>query len=83
VIKNIIGAVVGAQLAKKTDKVDNGTGAIIGTVAPALIARLSLPAMIAVGAGGYLFKRYRDQQQRAATPSAAPTAPATATTPVT
>lgn len=60
-IKNIIGAVAGAKLAQNT-KVDNGTGAILGSVAPALIARMSLPAMIAIGAGGYLFKRYRDQQ---------------------
>ena len=60
-IKNIIGAVAGAKLAQNT-KVDNGTGAILGSVAPALIARLSLPALIAIGAGGYLLKRHRDQQ---------------------
>ena len=61
-IKNILGAAVGAQLAKNTTKVDNGTGAIIGSIAPAIIARMSLPAMVAIGVGGYLFKRHRDQQ---------------------
>lgn len=60
-IKNIIGAIAGAKIAKNT-KVDNGTGAILGSVAPAIIARMSLPTMLAVGAGGYLLKRYRDQQ---------------------
>jgi hypothetical protein len=73
-IKNIIGAVVGAQLAKTTPKVDNGTGAILGSIAPALIARMSLPALVAIGAGGYFLKRYRDKQQ--AQP-AADTVPAT------
>lgn len=61
-IKNILGAVVGAKLAQNSAKVDNGTGAILGSIAPAVIARMSLPAMIVVGAGGYLIKRYRDQQ---------------------
>ncbi len=61
-IKNILGAVVGARLAKNTPKVDNGTGAILGSIAPAVIARMSLPAMIAIGAGGYLLKRHRDPQ---------------------
>ena len=61
-IKNILGAVVGAKLAQNSTKVDNGTGAILGSIAPAVIARMSLPAMIVLGAGGYLVKRYRDQQ---------------------
>lgn len=61
-IKNVLGAVVGAQLAKNTPKIDNGTGAIIGSIVPAVIARMSLPTMIALGVGGYLLKRHRDQQ---------------------
>lgn len=84
-LKNILGAVVGAQLAKKSDKVDNGTGAILGSIAPALIARMSLPAMIAIGAGGYLLKRHRDQQAAngtaPATPATPASAPASASTP--
>lgn len=61
-IKNIIGAVVGAKLAKNTPKVDNGTGAILGSIAPLVIARMSLPTMLAVGAGGYLLKKHREKQ---------------------
>lgn len=78
-IKNIIGAVAGAKLAKNT-KVDNGTGAILGSVAPALIARMSLPALVAIGAGGYLLKRRRDQQTASGTnsqPASAPSTPST------
>ncbi|MFO6430215.1 hypothetical protein ACLBKT_09005 [Erythrobacter sp. W302b] len=71
-IKNIIGAVAGAKLAQNT-KVDNGTGAILGSIAPALIARLSLPALVAIGAGGYLLKRYRDQQAEKQTDPQTPT----------
>jgi hypothetical protein len=65
-IKNIIGAAVGANIAKNT-KVDNGTGAILGSLAPALIARMSLPAMVAIGVGGYMFKRHRDKQNGVST----------------
>lgn len=79
-IKNILGAVVGANLAKKT-KVDNGTGAILGSVAPALIARMSLPAMVALGVGGYLFKRHRDQQEGLPQQGSAPTPATTTATP--
>lgn len=61
-IKTILGGLVGSQLAKNTTKIDNGTGAILGSIAPTLIARMSLPALIAIGVGGYLFKRHRDQQ---------------------
>lgn len=72
-IKNILGAVVGAKLAQNSTKVDNGTGAIVGSIAPALIARMSLPALIAVGAGGYLLKRHRDQKAANGTASEAAT----------
>ena len=61
-IKNILGGLVGSQLSKSTSKIDNGTGAILGSIAPTLIARMSFPALIAIGVGGYLFKRHRDQQ---------------------
>lgn len=75
-IKNIIGAVAGAKLAQNT-KVDNGTGAILGSVAPALIARMSLPALVAIGAGGYLLKRHRDQQAATGTTGQQPATPST------
>lgn len=64
-IKNIIGAAMGAQIAKKLPNVGNGTGAVLGSVAPLALARLSLPALVAIGAGGYLLKRYRNKQDMA------------------
>lgn len=82
-IKNILGAAVGAQLAKNSSKVDNGTGAILGSIAPALIARVSLPALIAIGAGGYLLKRHRDQKAANTAYSGTSAMPATATAPAT
>lgn len=63
-IRNLIGAKVGAELAKNSSKVGTGSGAALGALAPLAIARLSLPALVAVGAGGYLFKRYRDRKPR-------------------
>lgn len=78
-IKNILGAVVGANLAKNS-KVDNGTGAILGSVAPTVIARMSLPALIAIGVGGYLFKRHREKHSGLAAHTGGAT-PATPTTP--
>jgi hypothetical protein len=65
-IKNIIGAAIGSKLAKQSPNVDNGTGAAIGAIAPVVLSRMSLPLLVAVGAGGYLLKRRRDNQNGAA-----------------
>lgn len=79
-IKNVIGAIVGSKLAQNSAKVDNtagaATGAIAGTVLPFVLSRMSLPALVAIGAGGYLLKRYRDKQENTGT-----TTPNTPTTP--
>ncbi|PLK23837.1 hypothetical protein C0V72_07220 [Porphyrobacter sp. TH134] len=80
-IKSIIGAAMGAQVAKKIPNVDNGTGAVLGSIVPMVLARLSLPTMLAIGAGGYLFKRYRDKQAAERTNPAQPAAGATKTAP--
>lgn len=72
-IKNLIGAKLGAELAKNSTKVGTKSGAALGAIAPFAIARLSFPALVAVGAGGYLFKRYRDRK----TPRNAASNPAT------
>ena len=67
-IKNVIGAIIGSKLAQKSTNVDSttgaATGAIAGTVIPMVLARMSLPALVVIGAGGYLFKRYRDKQEQ-------------------
>ena len=66
-IKNIIGAVIGAKLAGKSPRADSATGATTGAIAasaiPFIISRMSLPSLLAIGAGGYLLKRHHDKQE--------------------
>lgn len=61
-IGKIIGAFVGDKLAKQTKGVGGPTGAALGVLATTVLRRMSLPAMIAVGTGGYLAKKYIDKQ---------------------
>ncbi len=61
-LKRIVGAAIGARLAKGSPALGGATGAALATAVPFIISRASLPAMLMIGAGGYLFKRYFDQQ---------------------
>lgn len=61
-IGKVIGAYVGDRLAKKTSTGIGGAGgAALGVIAAAALRRLSLPAMIALGAGGYLAKKLSEK----------------------
>lgn len=60
--KTLIGGAIGATLAKKSPKIGTAKGAVFGSITPFVLSRLSLPAIIAVSAGGYMLKRYRDRQ---------------------
>lgn len=71
----IIGAVVGGNIAKKTQGVDGTTGALIGATVPFVIRRMSIPTMIAVGVGGYFVKRHLDKREQALPEPATDTAP--------
>ena len=57
-----IGAYMGDRLAKNTSTGIGGAGgAALGGIAAAALRRLSLPAMIALGAGGYLAKKLSEK----------------------
>ena len=62
-IGKVIGAYVGDRIAKRTTTGIGGAGgAALGVIAATALRRLSLPAMIALGAGGYLAKKLTDKQ---------------------
>ena len=61
-IGKMIGAIVGGNIAEKTRGVSGPTGALLGAAVPAVIARLSIPTMIAMGVGGYFVKKHLDRK---------------------
>ena len=75
-IRKLIGAAIGASLAKKHPAAGGATGVVLATAVPFIISRVSLPAMIVLGAGGYIAKRYMDknaaEQAEQPTPPPAP-----------
>lgn len=77
-IGKIIGAFVGDKLAKQTSSIGGASGAALGVIAATAVRRLSLPAMIALGAGGYVVKKVmeKNEREKAAQPAAPDTAAA-------
>lgn len=62
-LNKIIGAKIGSTIAKKVTGSNSTTGAMIGAAVPFVISRVSLPAMIVMGAGGYVAKRMYDKRK--------------------
>ncbi len=60
-IGKILGAFVGGKAAQHVRGIQGPTGAALGVLAPAIIRRLSWPAMVALGVGGYLAKKALDK----------------------
>ena len=82
-IGKVIGAFVGDKVAKQTSSVGGASGAALGVIATTVLSRLSLPAMVALGVGGYVAKKVFDKKQAAdagTTPPMTSTAPETGTT---
>ena len=75
-IRRLIGAAIGASVAKRHPAAGGVTGAVLASAVPFVISRVSLPAMVVLGAGGYLAKRYIDkttaEQAAKPTPPSAP-----------
>ncbi|UIP07201.1 hypothetical protein LY632_02020 [Erythrobacter sp. SDW2] len=61
-IGKMIGAIIGGNIAEKTRGVNGTTGALVGAAVPAMIARLSIPTMLAMGVGGYFLKKHLDKK---------------------
>ncbi|ABC64567.1 hypothetical protein ELI_12375 [Erythrobacter litoralis HTCC2594] len=62
-IGKMIGALVGGKLAQNARGIGGPTGAVIGAAVPMVLRRLSLPAMVAMGVGGYAVKKYMDRKE--------------------
>jgi hypothetical protein len=62
-IGKIFGAAAGAKAAKRSRKVGGTGGALLGAAAVPLVKRMSIPAMLAIGAGGYAFKKWSDRRE--------------------
>ena len=64
-IGKVIGAFVGDRLAKQTKGIGGASGAALGVIATSVLRRMSLPAMIALGVGGYVAKKVIDKNSAA------------------
>ncbi|MAQ28759.1 MAG: hypothetical protein CL950_01995 [Erythrobacter sp.] len=79
-IGKVIGAFVGDRLAKQTGGIGGASGAALGVVATTVLRRMSLPAMLALGVGGYVAKRVLDKREEGSDSTSPPktsTAPTT------
>jgi hypothetical protein len=66
-IGKILGAFLGGKVAQHTRGIEGPTGAALGVLAPAILRRLSWPAIAALGVGGYLAKRMADRGSQSST----------------
>lgn len=62
-IGKVLGAFLGGKAAQHARGIDGATGAALGVIAPLVLRRLSWPAMVALGVGGYLAKKVIDKEQ--------------------
>lgn len=63
-IGKIITAAIGNKIAKNTRGIEGSTGAALGFIAPMVLRRLSMPAMLALAAGGYAAKKLGEKNSR-------------------
>ena len=68
-IGKIIGAYAGDKLAKQTSGIGGAGGAALGVIAAGVLRRMSLPAMIALGAGGYVAKKLYERNEAKKVPT--------------
>jgi hypothetical protein len=63
-IGKIIGGIAGANAASHLRGIGGPGGALLGVGAASLMRRMSPLGLIALAAGGYAFKRYKDKQEK-------------------
>ena len=61
-IGKILGAMAGAKAAEHSRNVGGTGGALLGAAAVPLVKRMSIPALLAIGAGGYAYKKWSDRR---------------------
>jgi hypothetical protein len=69
-LTKVLGAFLGGKAAERTRGIGGPTGAALGVLVPVIIRRMSWPAMVALGIGGYVAKKVIDRE--ATTPEAQP-----------
>ena len=62
-IGKIIGAVAGSKIAEHTRGLSGPFGAVAGVFTATALRRFSVPALIALAAGGYFAKKALDSKQ--------------------
>lgn len=67
----ILGAIAGSKLGKTaTANVGGPTGAAIGVAVATIAKRVSVPALIALTAGGFIAKKLYERRNKPVTPNA-------------
>ncbi len=61
-IGKIIGAAAGAKAAQQTSSIGGPLGAALGAAAPFVLRKMSIPAILAVAAGGYAIKKFTENK---------------------
>ena len=61
----ILGAFAGKKAAEHTSAIGGTSGAILGAAGATLLKRASLPTLVAVTAGGYALKKWKDRRDKA------------------
>ena len=64
-IGKILGGIAGAKAAKGSRDVGGAKGALMGAASVGLLRRMSIPALLAIGAGGYAYKKWSDRREAA------------------
>ncbi len=80
-LRKIIGAAIGASVARNHKAAGGVAGAVAASAVPFVLSRLSLPTMVVLGVGGYAAKRWLDRQPPL-TPALTPAQPAALPVPV-